>query len=165
MAPSCKERASSSSQMRISSIRFDDGSMIPKQYGCEGQDRSPPLSIENVPERAKSLVLILSDPDVPSGNYIHWIAYDIPPDTIHLSQGITPQHQGFLQGQNSANRTGYKGPCPPSGIHRYRFLLYAIDKEKLGLEEGASINELYDAIKGHTIADAELLGRYQKGNP
>lgn len=144
--------------MEISSPAFTQGTPIPKKYSCQGEDHSPELKINGVPQGTKSLALILEDPDAPSGTFDHWIAWNISPDIDHIDEGAKLQHKGT----NGFGKKGYGGPCPPIGSkHRYYFRLYALDAE-LQLPEGSSKAKLQESMKGHILAKAELMGTYQK---
>jgi Raf kinase inhibitor-like YbhB/YbcL family protein len=145
-------------KMKLSSPAFEHNQGIPSEYTCNGSDTSPKLNIEDVPENTKSLVLINDDPDAPVGNWDHWIVFNMPPD-VKIEKGSEPQGVG---GKNSWGRTGYGGPCPPSGTHRYFFKLYALDTE-LSLEEGASKADIEQAMQDHIIEKTELIGTYKKG--
>jgi phosphatidylethanolamine-binding protein (PEBP) family uncharacterized protein len=131
----------------LTSTAFEDGAAIPRLYSCEGEDLSPPLAWSEAPEDAKSLALIVDDPDAPSGTFLHWLAW-----------GIDPRSGGLLDGES-----GYRGPCPPPGHgpHRYFFRLYALDQQ-LDLAPGASREELEGAMQGHVLAGAELVGTYER---
>lgn len=141
--------------MEITSTAFDEGGSIPAKYTCDGRDISPPLSWSGVPPGTESLVLIVDDPDAPGGTFIHWVLYDVPPGTEGLGEG----ESAGSAGSNDFGDKGYGGPCPPSGTHRYRFQLFALDSE-LGLETGASRQRVEDAMEGHMIASDRLTGRY-----
>lgn len=136
---------------------FEDQQPIPRVYGCDGDDTSPPLSVAGIPEGSRTLALIVDDPDAPSGTFDHWVAFDIPP-SADIPEGV-----GELgtAGVNSSGSLGYTGPCPPSGTHRYFFRLYALDTE-LGLAEGATKQEVRDAAEGHVLARGTLMGTYQR---
>lgn len=142
--------------VKIFSPEFQNNGMIPKKFTCQGADVSPPLIIEEVPKGAKSLTLIMDDPDAPMGTWDHWIVYDIPV-VNEIGEGSIPGTEGLT----GWGRTGYGGPCPPSGTHRYFFKLYALDK-MLDLKEGASKAEVEAAIQGHILAKTELIGLYRK---
>ncbi len=144
--------------MKLTSPAFWHNGKIPSEYTCDGSDTSPELNIADVPKNAKSLVLINDDPDAPVGTWDHWIVFNIPPTTKKIEKGEEPEGVG---GKNSWGRTGYGGPCPPSGVHRYFFKLYALDIE-LGLKEGATKKEIEAAMKGHILAQAELIGKYRR---
>lgn len=152
--------------LQLSSEAFAHGGTIPVRYTCEGKDISPPLAWSGVPNATRSLALIVSDPDAPRGTWYHWLIYDIPPTLSGLSED-TPSKVGsraIEPGLNSWQRIGYGGPCPPSGRHRYVFHLYALDRN-LDLPREPRPAELRQAIKGHIIADAELIGTYAKRVP
>ena len=145
--------------MKLTSSAFTNNGAIPSEFTCDGNDVSPPLSMSDVPPNAKSLVLIMDDPDAPVGTWDHWVVFNIAPSTKEISQGVEPQGIG---GKNSWGKTGYGGPCPPSGTHRYFFKLYALDTE-LDLREGAGKKDIESAMQGHIIEKAELMGTYKKG--
>ncbi len=150
--------------MKISSRAFREYEMMPAKYTCQGQDVSPPLSFSEVPEKTKSLALILVDPDAPSGKFVHWVIYNIPPETRELEENIKKTDKladGTLQGRNDFGRIGYGGPCPPFGTHRYYFKLYAIDT-LLNLKPGAKETELLKVLFHHNIAEAHFMGKYSK---
>lgn len=143
--------------MVLSSPDFVNNGSIPAKFTCEGEDTSPALIIKDLPSGAKSLALIVDDPDAPRGTWVHWVVYNIALIS-HIEANSSP---GTL-GTNDSNRTGeYGGPCPPSGTHRYFFKLYALDKE-LNLESGLSKKELEAAIQGHILEKAELIGLYKR---
>lgn len=142
--------------MKLTSPAFEHNTSIPKKYTCQGEDISPPLNISDIPEATISLALIVDDPDAPMGTWDHWLIWNINP----VNQ-IEEDSALGIQGQNSWRRNDYGGPCPPRGTHRYFFKLYALDLE-LNLPEGATKNELENAMKGHIIEQTELIGLYQK---
>lgn len=142
--------------MKILSPEFENNGFIPKKFTCQGEDVSPALIIEDIPKEAKSLVLIVDDPDAPMGTWVHWVVFDIPP-TNRIEENSIPGKQG----RNNAGRKDYGGPCPPSGTHRYFFKLYALDKI-LNLAEGIVKQELEKAMEGHILGQAELIGLYKK---
>ncbi|MFH0874500.1 MAG: YbhB/YbcL family Raf kinase inhibitor-like protein [archaeon] len=142
--------------MRISSPAFQNGTQIPSKYTCDGNNINPALNIEKIPLGTKSLVLIVDDPDVQAGVWTHWVLYNIPIDV-----NITENTIVGLKGKNSWGNTLYRGPCPPSGTHRYFFKLYAVDKE-LAFSEPPTKNLILSAINGHVIETAELTGTYSK---
>jgi len=145
--------------MKITSPAFQHNTMIPAKYTCEGMDINPPLVVEDIPEKTKSLVLIMDDPDAPVGTWIHWIVFNIPctGKKLEIKENSIPGVQGW----NDFRRVNYGGPCPPSGTHRYFFRIYALDTT-LNLKEGAKRQEVEDAMKGHILASAELIGLYKK---
>jgi len=149
--------------MEIKSTAFEHEGMIPTKYTCDGQDISPPLSWSDVPDNTQSLALISDDPDAPMGTWVHWVVYNVPPDVTSLPENVPAKEElkGGLQGTNDFKKIGYGGPCPPGGTHRYFFKLYALDT-KLDLEPGATKAEVEKAMDGHILAQAELIGRYQR---
>ena len=142
--------------MRIRSPEFEHNQVMPKRLSCQGEDVNPLLVIEGIPKEAKSLVLIVDDPDAPSGTWVHWVVYDMPV-IGRIEENSIPGKQGI----NSAGKRDYHGPCPPSGTHRYFFKIFALDK-MLNLDEGLTKEELEQAIEGHILDKAELLGLYKK---
>lgn len=144
--------------MKIESSAFQHQSPIPKKYTGDGDDVSPPLSFIDLPKGTKSLALIMDDPDAPRGTFDHWIIWNLPPETRNLSEGV----QGLKQGMNHFNELCYRGPLPPKGPrHRYFFKAYALDT-MIDLEEGITKKELEDAMEGHILGKAELVGTYQR---
>jgi len=140
---------------------------IPVKYTCEGEDTSPALVFAGAPDGTKSLVLIVDDPDAPDPaapkmTWVHWVLYNLPSDTTGLEESITSLPTGTLEGTNDWKRTGYGGPCPPIGRHRYFFILYALDTMLPDLHEPTKV-ELEQAVQGHVLAQTELIGTYQKG--
>ena len=150
--------------MKLTSSAFTEGDMIPTKYTCDGNDFSPPLAWSDVPAGAKTLALIADDPDAPAGTWVHWVAFNLPPGPGGLPEGIRTDKQlpgGGIQGTNSWRRVGYGGPCPPGGTHRYFFKLYALDST-LSLGNNATAKDLQAAMKGHVLAEAQTMGRYQR---
>ncbi len=150
--------AAGGAKMKITTSAFQEGGNIPSKFSCDGADTSPPLQIADVPSGAKSLVLIVDDPDAPSGLFTHWTVWNIPPQTSSIAEGSTPNG---VQGTSDFGKSGYGGPCPPSGTHRYYFKIFALDRE-LDLPSGAKRGQLDAAMKGHAIAQGELMGRYSR---
>ena len=146
-------------ELKISSPAFENNGSIPKTYTCDGTDVSPPLKIENVPPEAKSLALIVDDPDAPMGTWVHWVLWNIPPATKEIKEGSIPQ--GALQGMNDFRKQNYGGPCPPSGTHRYFFKLYALDT-LLNLSPRSAKADLEKAMKGHILSQGEIIGLYKR---
>ena len=144
--------------MKLTSSAFQHNAQIPSEFTCDGSDLSPPLSISDVPANAKSLVLICDDPDAPVGTWDHWVVFNIPPSTKEISKGTWPQG---TPGKNSWGRTGYGGPCPPSGTHRYFFKLYALNT-MLNLPHGSAKKQIEAAMQNHILAKAELIGLYKR---
>jgi len=154
--------------MTLGSTAFVDNGEIPARYTCEGEDRAPPLAWTGIPDAARSLVLIIDDPDAPDPEapkttWVHWVLYNIPPDTSGLPEGARPADlpAGTQQGFNSWNRAGYGGPCPPIGRHRYFHKLFALDTV-LAVMDKPSAADIEAAMQGHVIAHAELVGTYRK---
>jgi hypothetical protein len=145
--------------MKISSPDFTEGAAIPARFTCDGADINPALAIEGVPAQAKSLVLIVDDPDAPMGTWNHWLVWNIAPSTGKIAADSVPA--GAVQGRSDFGTAKYGGPCPPSGTHRYYFRLYALDTT-LSLESKADRKALDKAISGHVIASAGLMGRYSR---
>jgi Raf kinase inhibitor-like YbhB/YbcL family protein len=143
----------------LTSSAFNEGQPIPQKHSCDGDNASPPLSWTSPPEGTRSLALILHDPDAPSGDFVHWVAWGIDPAAGGLAEG---EHAPG-EGANGFGENGYGGPCPPPGhgAHRYQHELFALDTG-LDLEEGASREQLEDAIDGHVLGGAELIGTYER---
>jgi len=150
--------AAGGAKMKITSSAFQEGAEIPSKFTCDGADTSPPLQIADIPSEAKSLALIVDDPDAPSGLFTHWLVWNIPPQTGSVREGSAPKG---AQGANDFGKSGYGGPCPPSGTHRYYFKVFALDRE-LDLPFGAKRGQLDAAMKGHVVAQGELIGRYSR---
>jgi Raf kinase inhibitor-like YbhB/YbcL family protein len=148
--------------MKLFCSAFHNGEEIPAKYTCDGHDISPPLEWSDVPDSAKTLVLIVDDPDAPRGVFLHWLLYDLPATEKGLTEGVgieATEAGGAKQGKNGFGRFGYGGPCPPRGTHRYFFRLYAIDC-KLDLPGNCARPKVETAMHGHVVAQAELMGRY-----
>ena len=151
-------------EIKITSPAFKSGAFIPKMYTCDDVNISPPLEWMGVPEGAKSLALICDDPDAPMGTWVHWVIYNIPSSLNKLSENIPNNkvfENGALQGTNDFHKIGYGGPCPPRGTHRYFFKIYALDTE-LDLGGGATKEVLLNNMKGHVLAEGELVGKYSR---
>lgn len=150
--------------IEFSSSAFEDGAAIPKKYSCDGEDISPALSWDNLPAGTESLALIMDDPDAPRGTWVHWVVYDIPPESAGFPEDVPATGEapgGGKQGNNSWKRSGYGGPCPPGGTHRYFFKLYALDTV-LGLETGVTKDRLLKAMEGHVLDQAQLMGTFSR---
>jgi Raf kinase inhibitor-like YbhB/YbcL family protein len=158
MNPYTKE-AVKMGDLKISSSVFENNGNIPQKYTCDGKDVNPPLRIENVPPAAKSLVLIVDDPDAPGGMWVHWVVWNIDPKTGEIKENTVPK--GALQGINDFRKHDYGGPCPPSGTHRYFFKLYALDS-LLNLSTNSRKTDIEKAMKGHIVAQAEIIGLYRR---
>ena len=151
-------------KISVTSSAFKDGEMIPSKYTCDGDDISPEISWAGIPAGAKSIAMISDDPDAPRGTWVHWVIYNIPPQSMGLPGNVPPDKMlgdGSLQGMNDSRQTGYGGPCPPGGVHRYFFKVYALDA-KLSLGPNATKKDLEEAMKGHILADGQLMGRYKR---
>jgi len=148
-------QSSEEAAMELTSPAFEPGATIPARYTCDGSDISPPLELSGVPAGSVSLALVMDDPDAPAGVWDHWIEFDIQP------RDSVPEAVAVLgtAGNNSWGRTGYGGPCPPSGTHRYFFTAYALDTQ-LGLASGSTKAEVLEAVQGHVLEEATLMGRY-----
>lgn len=145
--------------MKLISPAFSDNEEIPVKYTCDGENISPPFIIEDVPrDETRSLVLIMDDPDAPDGVFVHWIIYNFSPFTTKIEEGNLPGEASM--GLNSAENTVYTGPCPPFGTHRYRFKLYALSTS-LSLQYPTA-EDLYNAMDGNVIENAELIGLYSR---
>jgi Raf kinase inhibitor-like YbhB/YbcL family protein len=158
--------AQEGAKMRIDSNAFSHNGPIPARYTCDGQDASPPLSWTDVPAGTRSLALIVDDPDAPDPvaprmTWVHWVLYNLPPASQGLAEGVRQLPSGTLEGMNDWRRTGYGGPCPPIGRHRYFHKLYALDRvlPNLGRPTKADLEQ---AMRGHVLAHAELVGTYQR---
>jgi len=151
--------------IKVTSPSFAEGQPIPPKYTCDGENISPALSWDKLPETAKSLALICDDPDAPAGTWVHWVLYDLPPTLRELPEAVETKEQVFeaaKQGRNDFRQIGYGGPCPPKGgPHRYYFKLYALDKE-LNLKASATRRDVEDAMKGHIVAEGQLMGTYKR---
>jgi len=145
--------------MKISSPVFKDGEKIPKDYTRDGADKSPPLHLEQVPEKAKSLALIMDDPDATSGTFNHWLLFNVDPQVHDIHEGSAPVMA--TQGRNDWGEVDYGGPKPPSGEHRYFFKAFALDTI-LPLSRGAKREDLEQAMSGHVVEQATLMGRYAR---
>jgi Raf kinase inhibitor-like YbhB/YbcL family protein len=150
--------AAGGARIKVASSAFQEGGNIPSKFTCDGSDTSPPLQITGVPSEAKSLVLIVDDPDAPSGLFTHWLIWNISPQINSIAEDSAPKG---VQGANDFGKSGYRGPCPPPGTHRYSFKIFALDRE-LDLPSGAKRSQVDAAIKGHVVAQGELVGRYAR---
>ncbi|HPG41478.1 MAG TPA: YbhB/YbcL family Raf kinase inhibitor-like protein [bacterium] len=150
--------------MKLSSAAFTEGGMIPSKFTCDGVNVSPSLAWEGAPVNTKTLALIVDDPDAPAGIWVHWVLFNIPPQTQNLSENVPHDKvlvNGASQGINDFRKFGYGGPCPPGGTHRYYFKLYALDTT-LKLAPGSSNRDLVNAMRGHILAEAQLMGKYKR---
>jgi len=152
--------------LTLTSTAFQEGAPIPSRYTCEGDDVSPPLAWSEPPAGTKSFALISDDPDAPGKTWVHWVVYNLPPSARQLPEGVLAQRElpdGTRHGMTDFGRVGYGGPCPPGGTHRYFFTLYALDA-MLSLPPGATKPKLEAAMKGHLLAEAQLMGTYKRGD-
>lgn len=144
--------------MKVQCPLFDLNEPIPKKYTCRGENVNPPLEIQDIPEKTKSLVLIIDDPDAPGSTFTHWVVYDIDP-----MNKINENSNPGVQGLNDFHVTSYKGPCPPNGEHQYFFKLYALDR-KLSLSEGTKREKVLSEMQDHIIESCNTIGRFKKNN-
>jgi len=143
-------------ELAVTSPVFVDGGRIPLKYTCDGDNVNPPLNIKGIPEGTKSLVLIVDDPDAPMGTWVHWVVWNIPP-----KEEIRENSVPGTEGMNDFRKRSYGGPCPPSGTHRYFFRVYALDT-KLDLAPSSRKKDVEGAMKGHIIAEGQLVGLYSR---
>jgi Raf kinase inhibitor-like YbhB/YbcL family protein len=156
--------------IHLQSPAFADGGAIPKLYTCDGKDISPPLEWSGVPGPARSLALVVEDPDAPRGTWTHWVLFDVPADLGSLPEAVPTDERVGLgaggkaarQGRNDFGKVGYGGPCPPGGTHHYVFRIYALDVE-LGLGPETTREALLRSVKGHVLAEGRLTGLYSRG--
>ena len=142
--------------MKITSISFENKGKIPSKYTCQGDNINPELELSEIPKAAKSLVLVVDDPDAVGGVWVHWVVFNIP-----VISKIEENSVPGMQGLNSFQILDWDGPCPPSGTHRYFFKIYALD-QMLDLDEGVSLKDLEEAMKNHILDNAQLIGLYKK---
>ena len=142
----------------VKSSAFEKNTKIPSKYTCDGDDISPPLTFEGVPKEAKTLVLIVDDPDAPRGTFDHWVVWNIPAFISKIEENNAPSG---IEGLNGAGKAGYFGPCPPSGTHRYFFKVYALDTA-LSLGANSRKKDVEVAMEGHVLAKGELIGLYRR---
>ncbi|MCM8761193.1 MAG: YbhB/YbcL family Raf kinase inhibitor-like protein [Candidatus Omnitrophica bacterium] len=151
-------------RIKVTSASFKDGQMMPERYAYDKENLSPPIEWSDLPSGTKSVALICDDPDAPSGTWVHWVIFNIPPADGGLPEGV-PQTEildnGAIQGINDFKKIGYDGPYPPYGVHRYVFAVYAIDTT-LDLEAGSTKQDLLSAINGHILGSGKLTGRYKR---
>ena len=146
--------------MKITSSAFQVGGTIPSKFTCDGADVNPALRFEGAPAGVKGLVLIVDDPDAPSGLFTHWLVWNIDPKATEIAERSAPTG---MQGKNDFDKAGYGGPCPPSGTHRYYFKIFALDSD-LALAAGSKRSQLDAAMRGHVIAQGEMMGRYSRSH-
>jgi Raf kinase inhibitor-like YbhB/YbcL family protein len=151
-------------EIKVTSSAFQEGGMIPPKYTCDGEDVSPPLEWDGIPDEAQSIALISDDPDAPMGTWVHWVLYNLPADARGLEEGIPANEvltNGAKQGTTDFGRVGYGGPCPPGGTHRYFFKVYALDAQ-VEPAPAATKEQLLKAIQGHILAEGQLMGKYKR---
>ena len=157
---SLSKEASTMGALQITSPAFQNNGNIPRQYTCDGRDINPPLAIENIPQGTKSIALICDDPDAPVGIWVHWVIWNIDPNVKEIKENSVPQ--GAIEGINDFRKHSYGGPCPPSGTHRYFFKVYALDVV-LNISPNSTKADLEKAMKGHILAEGQLVGLYKRG--
>lgn len=148
----------------VTSTAFQEGGLIPPKYTCDGKDISPPLAFAGVPTEARSLALICDDPDAPRGTWVHWVLFNLPASVKELPESVSDKETiegGARQGTSDFGRFGYGGPCPPGGTHRYYFRVYALDT-MLTLTGRGTKADLMAAMKGHILAEGQLMGKYRR---
>jgi hypothetical protein len=151
-------------KIEVTSTAFEEGGMIPRKHTCDGEDISPALAWTGIPEGTKSIALICDDPDAPMGTWVHWVLFNLPPDTRGLPENVPSDStlkRGGQHGRNDFRKTGYGGPCPPGGTHRYYFKVYALET-MVGLTPGATKKDLEKAMEGHILAEGQLMGKYTR---
>jgi hypothetical protein len=161
-APTVSTPPAGKTKIKLTSKAFKEGESIPRQYTCDGINISPPLEWSGVPKTAKTIAVIVEDPDAPGGTWVHWVLYDLPADNIGIVENLPATEKlvaGGFQGTNDFGKIGYGGPCPPSGTHRYFFKIFAVDSE-LSLPAGATKDKVLKAMEGHVLADGQLMGTY-----
>ncbi len=148
----------------VTSTAFDQGGTIPARYTCDGEDQSPPLQWQGLPQDTQSIALISDDPDAPMGTWVHWVIWNIPAQMTGLEENMASDKtlpNGIYQGMTDFQRHGYGGPCPPSGTHRYYFKVYALDT-KLDIANRSTKADLLNAMEGHILDQGELMGKYKR---
>ena len=151
-------------EIKLTSSAFENGGMIPARYTCDGENISPPLEWDGVPDGTKSIAIICDDPDAPGGMWVHWVLFDLPASTKELEENIDDDETltcGTRQGITDFGGVGYGGPCPPSGTHRYYFKLYALDK-KLDVVSLLDKEHLLKEMAGHILSEGKLMGKYKR---
>ena len=162
--PSAGTNGAEKMSISLTSSAFKEGELIPPRFTCSGENVSPPLAWGPVPAEAKSLALVVDDPDAPRGTWVHWVVYNLPAAARELPEGVPAQDAitgGGRQGKNDFGQTGYGGPCPPGGTHRYYFKLYALNAA-LDLPAGATKQDLLKAMYGHILDEGQLMGRFRR---
>jgi len=150
--------------IKVTSSAFQDGGLIPSKYTCDGADISPPLKWDGAPKDTKSFAVICDDPDAPMGTFVHWVLFNLPAEISELTENVPTGKtlpNGAKHGTSDFGRTGYGGPCPPSGTHRYYFKVYALNSE-IDLPAGVHKPDLIKAMEGHILAQGQLMGKYKR---
>jgi hypothetical protein len=147
------------SVITVTSSAFGEGQPIPEKYSCDGDEVSPPLAWSGVPNEAAALALVVDDPDAPGGTYVHWVVANIDPSARSVGEGAVPA--GGVQVANSAGNASYAGPCPPSGTHRYRFTVHALDRS-VDIGDGESLDDAFTAVDDASVAQGTLTGTYER---
>ncbi|HTX19767.1 MAG TPA: YbhB/YbcL family Raf kinase inhibitor-like protein [Bacteroidota bacterium] len=163
-APGAAVKGDTIMEIKVTSPAFKEGEFIPKKFTCDGENVSPAVEWSGVPATAKVIVLICDDPDAPRGTWVHWVLFNVPASTKGLAENFSHKSNlpdGSRQGINDSHEIGYDGPCPPGGVHRYYFKVYALDKA-VNLESGATKAQLLRAMEGHVVAEGVLMGRYKR---
>jgi Raf kinase inhibitor-like YbhB/YbcL family protein len=150
--------------MEIHSTAFSNGSPMPPQYTCDGEDISPPLNWTNPPAGTRSFVLLCDDPDAPGGTWHHWAVYDVPASERSIAEGASRHPKSFKQAINDFQKSGYGGPCPPEqhGLHHYHFRLLALSVERLPVQKGATCRDVEREARNHVLAQANLIAVYER---
>lgn len=159
-----KQKGEKPMALQLTSTAFQDSSMIPSKYTCDSTNISPQLKWNGAPENTKSYALIADDPDAPGKTWVHWVMFNIPADTTSLEENYSKEAHlpnGAINGMTDFGSNGYGGPCPPSGTHRYFFKIYALDT-MLDLDSSATKPDVLKAMKGHILAEGQLMGKYQR---
>jgi Raf kinase inhibitor-like YbhB/YbcL family protein len=157
---SLSKEVSAMEAIHVTSPAFQNNGNIPRQHTCDGKDINPPLTIANCPQGTRSIALICDDPDAPVGIWVHWVIWNIDPGVKEIKENTVPQ--GAVQGMNDLGKHSYGGPCPPSGTHRYFFKVYALDTT-FGISPNSTKADLEKAMKGHILAEGQLIGLYKRG--
>lgn len=161
--PPARQSPGKTNEIKVTSVAFKEGQPIPRQYTCDGINISPPLEWSGVPKTAKTIAIIVDDPDAPARTWVHWVLYNLSAENIGFVENMPTTENlkaGGFQGKNDFGKIGYGGPCPPSGSHRYFFKVYALDTE-LPLKAGATKAEVEKAIEGHVVSQGQLMGVYR----
>ena len=163
-APGAGAKGDTTMEIKVTSPAFKEGEFIPKKFTCDGENLSPAIDWSEIPSSAKCLALICDDPDAPRGTWVHWVIFNIPVGTKGLPENFPHKStlpDGSRQGINDSHEIGFDGPCPPGGVHRYFFKVYALDKP-VNLESGATKAQLLRAMEGHVVGEGALMGRYKR---